>query len=119
MLEQCGFGKFSQVYKGYHKPTKVDVAIKIIDKDKLDEIESSFLSTELAIIKILEHPHIVELIDVYEDAHKIFIVTEFVTGGELFHYLENKKFLPEDEAALVIYQILATLKYIHECGIIH
>jgi len=43
------------------------------------------------------------LIDVYEDAHKIFIVTEFVEGGELFHYLEKKRFLPEDEAALLIF----------------
>lgn len=77
------------------------------------------MNTELAIIKILEHPHVVELIDVYEDAHKIFIVTEFVQGGELFHYLENKKFLPEDEAALLVYQLLYTLKYIHECGIVH
>jgi len=119
MIEQCGFGKFSQVFKGFHKPSHHDVAIKIIDKDKLDELESTFLNTELAIVKILEHPHIVELIDVYEDAHKICIVTEFVQGGELFHYLEKKRFLPEDEAALIIYQMLYTLKYIHECGIVH
>lgn len=107
------------MYKSIHKWTKNDVAIKIIEKTKLDEVETGFLNTELAIIKVLEHPHVVELIDVYEDVNRICIVTELIDGGEMFNYLVDRVFISEEEAALIIYQMLATLNYIHECGIIH
>jgi len=45
----------------------------------------------------------VELIDVYEDAEKIYIVTEYIEGGEMFNYIVDRIFIPEDEAALIIY----------------
>jgi serine/threonine protein kinase len=93
MGEICGHGKFSQVFKSIHKRTGNEVAIKVIEKEKLDEVESSFLNTELAIIKVIQHPLIVELIDVFEDAEKIFIVLEFIHGGEMFNYLVDRIFI--------------------------
>lgn len=78
MIELVGKGKFSNVYRSIHKRTKTPVAIKVIEKDKLNEVESSYLNTELAIIKVIDHPLIVELIDVYEDTSKIYIVTEYI-----------------------------------------
>jgi len=52
---------------------------------------------------VISHPWIVELVDVYEDFKKIYIVTEYVDGGEMFDYLIDCKFVPEDEAALITY----------------
>ena len=51
----CGRGKFSTVYKAVGKENLDEVAIKVIDKDTLDEQEKEFLGTELAIIKVLQH----------------------------------------------------------------
>jgi serine/threonine protein kinase len=63
----CGRGKFSTVYRAVEKEMLNEVAIKVIDKDTLDDHEKEFLGTELAIIKVIQHPHVVELRDVYED----------------------------------------------------
>ena len=77
------------------------------------------MGTELAIIKVIEHPNIVELIDVYEDEDKIYIMLELMKGGELFDYIIQKLIVSEFETALVVYQLLSTLFYLHECGIVH
>lgn len=114
-----GTGKFSKVYQSVHLRTHHQVAIKEIEKDALDEVESSYLNTELAIIKVIQHPLIVDLIDVFEDAEKIYIVTEYIQGGEMFNYLVERVFIAEDEAALITYQLLYAINYIHECGIVH
>ena len=115
----CGRGKFSVVYRGVTKDTYDEVAIKVITKSELDEYERSFLGTELAIVKVIKHPNIVELVDVYEDMDKLFIVSELIEGGELFDYISKKGLLSESEAALISYQILDTLEYLHECSIVH
>jgi len=52
---------------------------------------------------VISHPLIVKLVDVYEDFKKIYIVTEYVDGGEMFDYVVNSKFIREDEAALITY----------------
>lgn len=59
------------------------------------------------------------LIEVFESKSHIYIVMELISGGELFDYLVQKKFLPENETALIIHQLLETLSYIHLVGVIH
>lgn len=107
------------VYRGVTKDNYDEVAIKVITKSELDDYERSFLGTELAIVKVIKHPNIVELVDVYEDMDKLFIVSELIEGGELFDYISKKGLLSESEAALISYQILDTLEYLHECSIVH
>ena len=85
------------------KDTLDEVAIKVITKSELDAYERSFLGTELAIVKVIKHPNIVELIDVYEDMDKLHIVSELIEGGELFDYILKKGLLSESEAALISY----------------
>ncbi len=114
-----GHGKFSKVYLSTDKQSADKVAIKVIEKDSLDENEKSFLGTELAIIKVISHPLIAELVDVFEDQQNLYIVMELVEGGELFDYIVKKMALVESEAAMIGYQILSTLDYLHECSIVH
>ena len=117
--KEIGHGKFSKVYRAVNVHTDEPVAIKIIQKEEILASEREYLRTELAIIKLLNHPYIAELKEVYEDMKRIYIVLEFVEGGELFDYLSEKKVLPEAEAALVAYQMLQALLYLHQCGIMH
>ena len=90
-----------------------------MDKDVLTHEEKAFLGTELAIIKVIEHPNIVQLIDVYENEDKIYILLELMKGGELFDYITKKLIISESETSLSIYQLLVTLFYLHQCGIVH
>src|SRR3546814_15662592 len=57
------------------------------------------------------HPNIVKLYEAFEKDDKIFLVMEFVTGGELFHYVLKKGVLPEDEARKLFRQMISALEY--------
>ncbi len=87
---EVGVGKFSRVYRGVNKHTGEDVAIKKIDKSRLTDHEKELLRTEIAILKTLSHPYIVELIELYETKATTYMVLEFIEGGELFDYVFDR-----------------------------
>ena len=69
---------------------------------------------EIEILKICQHPNIIQLLDLFENGEYIFIVMEHLKGGDLFYYLEKKKFhISEERAAFLIYSIATALKYLH------
>jgi len=60
------------------------VAIKIVDKTKLDEDNKRKVQREVEVMKKLKHPHIIKLYEVMETKQMLFLVTEYVPGGEIF-----------------------------------
>lgn len=116
---QLGRGRFSKVCEATHKRTGVKSAVKIIDKSKLQPTEKELLRTEIAILKLVHHPNIIRLNDVYEDRQHIFIVTELVTGGELFNRIVGRARYNEAEARLVMRPLLESVSYLHRLGIVH
>lgn len=64
-------------------------------------------------------PHIVGCRESHEDAQNLYIVMEFVGGGDLSEYLKNKKFMSEDKAKEVSRQVLRGIEYVHGMGISH
>ncbi|OWZ23285.1 Protein kinase [Phytophthora megakarya] len=116
---QLGYGRFSKVCEATHKHTGVKSAVKIIDKSKLQPTEKELLRTEIAILKLVRHPNIIRLYDVYEDRQYIFIVTELVSGGELFNRIVGRARYTEAEARLVMGPLLESVSYLHRLGIVH
>ncbi|POM74356.1 CAMK/CAMK1 protein Kinase [Phytophthora palmivora] len=116
---QLGRGRFSKVCEATHKHTGVKSAVKIIDKSKLQPTEKELLRTEIAILKLVRHPNIIRLFDVYEDRQYIFIVTELVSGGELFNRIVGRARYTEAEARLVMVPLLESVSYLHRLGIVH
>ena len=75
---------------------------------------------EIDILKICQHPNIIKIHEIFENKEFFFIVMELCEGGDLFAYLEKKRFrISESEAAEFIHKILAAVYYLHEYGIIH
>jgi calcium/calmodulin-dependent protein kinase I len=71
-------------------------------------------------MKICQHPNIIQLLDLFENADYIFIIMELLKGGDMFNYLEKKKFhVAEERAASMIYSIAVALNYLHSYGIAH
>jgi serine/threonine protein kinase len=102
------------------KKTKERVAIKIIKKEKTKESDIELVRTEIDIMKLCHHPNVVRLLDHFENGEYIFIVMEFIRGGNLTDYMKYKKFnISEKRAAEIIYQISIGVKYLHKYGIIH
>ncbi|PNS14003.1 Serine/threonine-protein kinase HSL1 [Sphaceloma murrayae] len=77
------------------------------------------LMREIAIMKLLDHPNIVRLYDVWENHNELYLVMEYVPGGELFHYVEESRGLDEKETVYIFRQIVAALLYCHRMHIHH
>jgi calcium-dependent protein kinase len=112
-------GAFGRVQKCTRKITNEERAVKIIDKDKMDEQERVRLRYEIDILTNLNHPNIVRLYEVYENKTNIFLVTELCDGRELFDEISSRKKFSEMEAAIVTKQVLQAIAYCHEQQVAH
>ena len=68
------------------------VAIKIIDKSKLDKVNLEKVYREVQVLKLLDHPHIIKLYQVMETKNLLYLVSEYASQGEIFgKWLSNNK----------------------------
>ena len=118
--ENLGRGQFGSVKLGYHKLTGRKVAIKIINKKEMTNRQLELVKTEIDILKICQHPNIIRLYDVIENQEKIYIITEYCSGKDLFSYIEKRGYkLPEKRTAEIIDKLATAVFYIHSFGIVH
>jgi calcium-dependent protein kinase len=120
--KELGHGHYGVVRKCMDRETKEWFAIKSIRKAKVSKIE--VLKREIEILKEVKHPNIIELIDVFEDAKYLHLVTELCTGGELFDRIIAKTqsvegHYSEQDAASLIRDILDAIAYCHSKEIVH
>ena len=64
-------------------------------------------------MKLIEHPHVLRLYDVYESRKYLYLILEHVAGGELFDYLVKKGRLTPKEARKFFRQIISALDFCH------
>jgi 5'-AMP-activated protein kinase catalytic alpha subunit len=106
-------------------PTRENVAIKILEKDKIIDISDiERVSREIHILKLIRHPTIIQLYEVnttqiIETPKKIYLIMEFAASGELFDHIVANSRLKEKEACKFFHQILAGIEYIHKLNIVH
>ncbi|XP_054587916.2 serine/threonine-protein kinase BRSK2 isoform X7 [Nothobranchius furzeri] len=114
-----GKGQTGLVKLGIHCVTGQKVAIKIVNREKLSESVLMKVEREIAILKLIEHPHVLKLHDVYENKKYLYLVLEHVSGGELFDYLVKKGRLTPKEARKFFRQIISALDFCHSHSICH
>ncbi|NXX89182.1 DCLK3 kinase, partial [Centropus bengalensis] len=113
-----GDGNFAVVKECRHCNSNQIYAMKIVDKSKLKGKED-MMESEILIIRSLSHPNIVRLIEVYETEAEIYLILEYVPGGDLFDaIIESVKFT-EHDAAVMITDLCEALVYIHSKHIVH
>ena len=119
--QKLGNGKFGLVKLGINKQTKEKVAIKIMNKKKMDTSDIELMRTEIEILKICQHPNIIRLYDIFENIDYIYIIMEYCPGGDLFSYLEKRKFkIPEERAAVIMNKMCNAVFYFQSYfGVIH
>jgi len=117
--ELLGTGNFAKVRLGFHCLVKEKVAIKILDKTKLDEKALRLLSQEIASMEKIVHPVIVRIFEVLETLTRVYIVCEYATSGELFQKIIRDGKFSESTAKMYYSQILSGVQHLHENNIIH
>ena len=96
-------------------------AVKIINKKYLTQHEVIALRNEIQILKTTKHRSIIELIDVFDNGKKVYMVLELCTGLDLFDRLLSSKnhCVGERTTAKIVFKIAMCLEYIHSQGIVH
>ncbi|XP_039248045.2 uncharacterized protein LOC120325930 isoform X1 [Styela clava] len=119
ILRTIGRGNFAVVKLARHRITKTEVAIKIIDKLRLDQLNLKKIYREIQILKLLNHQHIIKLYQVMETSSTIYLVCEYARNGELFDYITEQGRLPEEKAKKMFWQILTAVEYCHKNNVVH
>ena len=118
--EELGSGKFGLVKLGINKITGKKVAIKIMSKKEMKNEDLELVRSEIEILKICQHPNIIQLYDVFENIDYFYITMEHCGGGDLYDYLRKRNFkLSESHACTLIHKISAAIFYLHSYGIAH
>ena len=98
-------------------------AIKIVPKKFVKSNQAKQLpygiEREIIIMKLISHPNVMGLYEVWENKSELYLVLEYVEGGELFDYLVSKGKLPESEAVHYFKQIVQGVAYCHGFNICH
>lgn len=133
ILGECvGKGASGRVKIAKHRDTGQLAAVKILPVTPLVNSRTSLatkqakserqrlgIDKEITMMKLMNHRNIMRLYDVYENDKDLFLVLEYVEGGELFDFLVNRGRLPKHEALVYFKQIIYGLNYAHTFSIIH
>lgn len=132
--ETLGLGSTGKVQLAYDESTNQQAAIKVISKAifnvkgsvKDSSVAASTpdslpygIEREIIIMKLLNHPNVLRLYDVWETNSNLYMVLEYAQKGELFNLLVERGPLPEKEAIRFFRQIVIGISYCHALGIVH
>lgn len=120
ILNKLGKGSFGSVFKVMHITTGIIRAMKVIKKDSLSyqDDDQKFLK-EIEILIATDHPNIIKIYEYYFDDVNFYLITEFVSGGELYDTITSWKTFDEEKAAYIMSQILSAVNYLHKKNIVH
>jgi len=138
LLEKMGDGAFSNVYKALQKETGRKIAVKVVRKFELNAsqdgnkhlnpqfkkrprvTERANILKEVQIMRGINHPSIVKLLEFFESDEHYFLILELMEGGELFHQIVKLTYFSENLARHVILQVAEGIRYLHEeLGVVH
>ena len=94
--------------------------MKILEKEKIIEVaDVERVAREIHILKLIRHPHIIQLYEIIETPKQLYLIMEFASGGELFDYIVANTKVKEEEAIKFFHQILNGVEKIHHMRVVH
>lgn len=116
-----GAGSFGKVFLGTNlKDKSMKVAIKVLDKSKMDQDELDSVNTEIQLMSTVDHPNICTYYETYDDKKYIYLVMELCTGGEIMKAIaEDSTKQNEPFISLQFLKLLRALEHCHSQNIIH
>ena len=121
LLTVIGMGAFGKVLQVRNKQSKQILAMKIISKRQLRK-KSGYIENiqaERNILKKVNHPFVVRMHCSFQTREKLFILMDFLAGGELFLRLGREGIFLEKDAAFYLAETISALDHLHTLGILH
>nr|XP_032608791.2 death-associated protein kinase 2 isoform X3 [Taeniopygia guttata] len=123
LLEKLGSGHFGVVRLCRQRSTGSLYAAKFVktrrDQGGLLGVDRAQVEREVAILRQLHHPNIIQLHQLFASTAEVVLVLELISGGELFDFIAEKEMLSEEEAIEFLGQILRGVEYLHARLIAH
>ena len=117
---KLGEGSYSKVKKAFSTRHNREVAVKIVNKNAAPhDFQSKFLPRELAIVKLLSHENIVKYYDIFDRNNKIYILMDYIEGGDLLDYIQKNGCVSEYTSRMVFKKMVSAVRYLHTRGIVH
>lgn len=117
--KMLGSGAFGEVRVCVHRESGAQRAVKVLRKASMDEDEKKMLFNEINNLKDLDHPNILKMYEFFEDEKRYYIVTDICKGGELFDEIVSRGKFTENDAAMLMKQVLSCINYCHKNHIVH
>lgn len=119
--QTLGEGEFGKVKLGWKRDGSSQVAIKLIRRESVATNPTRLpkIYREISILRELQHPNIVQLHEMVETERHIGIILEYASGGELFDYILNQRYLKDPSARRLFAQLVSGVGYLHKKGIVH
>ena len=118
-IETIDHGAFGTVIHVIEISTNRDMAIKVIKKTHLSLTQIEKVKEEISILKKLNHENIVKFFGFFETNNQLLIKMEYVKYGTLSKWMKNHKTITENEASIILKQILSAVAYLHVKQICH
>ena len=115
--EQIGEGKFGRVVKVIHKASGIARAAKVVFKNQMSNREA--LANEIEMLKRLDHPNIVKIIETFESEHLLIVILELCTGGDLFERIRRERTFSELQAVNIMKKLFSGVMFCHRHNICH
>nr|CCC94332.1 putative protein kinase A catalytic subunit [Trypanosoma congolense IL3000] len=118
--ETIGTGTFGRVRLCRHKTSGQFFVLKILKKQEILRMKQvDHILAESSILQELNHPFIVTMFKGFMDDYRLYLLLEYVVGGELFSHLRKAGKFPNDVAKFYSAEVILAFEYIHSCGIIY
>jgi calcium-dependent protein kinase len=117
ITKNIGNGTFGQVLKVIHKDSNSIRAVKRIQTTS--SLDLPKMMSEVDLLKKIDHPNIIRIFEVIQEARTVNIVMELCTGGELFDRIQSCRKFSESQAATLMSDVFSAIKYCHDNNIVH
>ncbi|OMJ70533.1 hypothetical protein SteCoe_31463 [Stentor coeruleus] len=116
IIRVLGKGSYAVVRLAKHKTQNIKVAIKTYDKATPQVLRN--VRNEVKVLKYLDHPNIVKVLDVRQESQAVHIILEYALGSSLESFIKSRA-IDLNEISKIFKQILSTVNYCHNMGVVH
>ena len=118
-IEKIDCGAFGTVLHVFDKKLDKNIAVKVISKIKRSPSYINKVKEEISELKKLNHPNIVKFYGFLEANNQLLVKMEFIKHGTLKNWMKNKEKISEEEASIILKNILSAIEYLHSKQICH